>query len=49
MKILLVYYSYTNQTKIIVDKINSMLDCDIVELKPIVPFGEYEEVAATFE
>lgn len=50
MKILIVYYSYTGQTKLIVDKINSKLDCDIIELKPVVPFStDYQEVVDEYQ
>ena len=38
MKILLVYYSYTGNTKIIADMIKEKLDCEILELKPKIPF-----------
>ena len=40
MKTLLVYYSYTGNTKIIVDIIKDKVDCDVVELKPKTPFLE---------
>lgn len=40
MKTLLVYYSYTGNTKIIVDIIKSKMNCDILELKPKIPFLE---------
>ena len=40
MKTLLVYYSYTGNTKIIVDIIKEKVDCDVVELKPKTPFLE---------
>ena len=40
MKILLVYYSYTGNTKIIADIIKEKLDCDVDELKPKIPFLE---------
>ncbi len=40
MKNLLVYYSYTGNTKIIVDIIKEKVDCDVVELKPKTPFLE---------
>ena len=49
MKTLLVYYSYTGQTKVIVDRISSLIDCDVVELKPIVPFGEYDQVVEEYQ
>lgn len=34
MKTLLVYYSYTGNTKIIADIIKKELDCDVAQLKP---------------
>ncbi|MBQ3416052.1 MAG: NAD(P)H-dependent oxidoreductase [Clostridia bacterium] len=40
MKTLLVYYSYTGNTKIIADMIKEKVDCDVVELKPKTPFLE---------
>jgi len=40
LKTLLVYYSYTGNTKIIVDIIKEKVDCDVVELKPKTPFLE---------
>ena len=40
MKNLLVYYSYTGNTKIIADMIKEKVDCDVVELKPKTPFLE---------
>ena len=50
MKTLLVYYSYTGQTKIIADKIKNNLDCDIVELKPTIPFStNYQEVVDEYQ
>ena len=38
MKTLLVYYSYTGNTKIIADMIKEKLDCDVAQLKPKTPF-----------
>lgn len=50
MKTLLVYYSYTGQTKLIADKIKSKLDCDVVELKPAIPFStDYQEVVDEYQ
>lgn len=40
MKTLLVYYSYTGNTKIIADMIKEKLDCDVAQLKPKTPFLE---------
>ena len=46
MKTLLVYYSYTGNTKIIANIIKERLNCDILELKPKVPFliEDYDKV-----
>ena len=50
MKTLLVYYSYTGQTKLIADKIKSKIDCDVVELKPVIPFSnDYQEVVDEYQ
>ena len=39
MKTLLVYYSYTGNTKIIADMIKEKLNCDILGLKPKIPYS----------
>ena len=50
MKTLLVYYSYTGQTKLIAEKIQKTLNCDVVELKPIVPFSnDYQKVVDEYQ
>ena len=50
MKTLLVYYSYTGQTKVIVDKIKNNLDCDVVELEPVIHFPtDYQEVVDEYQ
>ena len=50
MKTLLVYYSYTGQTKLIVDKIKNRIDCNVVELKPVIPFSnDYQEVVDEYQ
>ena len=50
MKTLLVYYSYTGQTKLIANKIQSKLDCDVVELKPTIPFStDYQEIVDEYQ
>ena len=51
MKTLLVYYSYTGNTKIIVDKIKEKLDCDLLELKPVVPFliEDYDAIVSEYQ
>lgn len=44
-KTLIVYYTYTGNTKIIASKIKQQLDCDILELQPVVPFStDYQTV-----
>lgn len=50
MKTLLVYYSYTGQTKLIADKIKEKLNCDVIELKPLIPFSNnYREVVDEYQ
>ena len=50
MKTLLVYYSYTGQTKLIANKIQNALNCDVVELKPTIPFSnDYQEVVDEYQ
>lgn len=45
MKKLIVYFSYTGNTKIIANKIKEKLDCDILEIKTIIPYSkDYETV-----
>lgn len=44
-KKIVVYFSYTGHTKMIAEKISKELNCDILELKPIVPYSDnYQEV-----
>ena len=44
-KKLIVYYSYTGHTRIIAEKIKQKLNCDILELEPMVPYStDYQEV-----
>ena len=40
MKTLLVYFSYTGNTKIIVDMIKDKLNCDVFEIKTVIPYSE---------
>ena len=40
MKILLVYFSYTGNTKIIADMIKDKLNCDVFEIKTVIPYSE---------
>ena len=49
MKTLLVYYSYTGNTKIIADMIKEKLDCDVAQLKPKTPFLEEDYQAIVDE
>ena len=45
MKTLIVYFSYTGNTKMIAKLIESKLKCDILELKPVVPYSsDYQTV-----
>ena len=50
MKRLVVYYSYSGNTKRIANYIKEKLDCDILELTPMVPFSkDYDEVVAEYQ
>lgn len=45
MSKLIVYFSYTNNTRTIVNKIKDKLNCDILEIKTIIPYSEdYQSV-----
>lgn len=45
MNKLIVYFSYTNHTKIIAEKIKESLGCDILEIKTVVPYSnDYQTV-----
>lgn len=45
MNKLVVYFSYTNHTKTIAEKIKESLDCDIIEIKTVVPYSnDYQTV-----
>ena len=42
---LVVYFSYTNHTKMIAEDIKKSLQCDILELKPVKPYSnDYDKV-----
>lgn len=42
---LIVYYSYTGHTKMIAQNIQNKLNCDILEIKPVVAYSnDYEKV-----
>ena len=50
MKKLVVYYSYTNNTKVIANMIKKKIDCDMVELTPKVPFSsDYQTVVDEYQ
>ena len=50
MKALVVYYSYTSNTKKIAEKIKDKLNCDILELEPTIPFSEdYQTVVDEYQ
>lgn len=45
MKKLVVYFSYTGNTKMIANKIKKKLNCDILEIKTVIPYSkDYETV-----
>ena len=40
MNKLVVYFSYTGNTKTIANKIREKLNCDILEIKTVIPYSE---------
>ena len=45
MKKLVVYYSYTGNTKMIAESIQKKLNCDILEIQPVKPYSSnYQKV-----
>lgn len=45
MNKLIVYFSYTGNTRMIANKIKEKLDCDILEIKTVIPYSkDYETV-----
>ena len=45
MKKLIVYFSYTGNTRMIANKIKEKLDCDILEIETVVPYStDYDTV-----
>lgn len=48
-KKLIVYYSYTNNTKMIAEKIQEKLHCDLLEIKPVVPYSEDYDTVVRLE
>lgn len=50
MKKLVVYYSYTGNTKKIAEEVKNKLNCDILELEPEIPFSDdYDEVVEEYQ
>lgn len=50
MKKLVVYYSYTGNTKRIAEMISKRLACDILEVKPRIPFSsDYDAVVEEYQ
>ena len=44
-KKLIIYFTYTNHTKMIADKIQQKLNCDIIEIKPVNQYSkDYQKV-----
>ena len=39
-KKLIEYFSYNNHTKMIAEKIKETLNCDIVQLQPVIPYSK---------
>ena len=37
---IIVYFTYTNNTKKIAEKIEEKLDCDIVQIRTVIPYSE---------
>lgn len=45
MKTIVVYYGYGNHTRMIAEKIKNELNCDILEIKPKVPYSnDYDKI-----
>jgi flavodoxin len=45
MKTLVVYFSYTGHTKMIAERVKEKLNCDILEIKTVVPYSnDYQAV-----
>lgn len=50
MKTIVIYYGYGNHTRMIAEKIKNELYCDILEIKPKVPYSNnYDEVVSNTE
>ena len=39
MKTIVIYYSYGNHTRMIAEKIKEKLNCDVLEIKPKIPYS----------
>lgn len=49
-KTLVVFHSYTGNTKLIAENIKNKLDCEILELQPKIPFSnDYQEVVDKYQ
>lgn len=47
---LVVYYSYTGNSKKVAEYVKNKLDADILELEPLIPFSDdYDEVVAEWQ
>lgn len=50
MSILLVYHSYSGQTRLIAEQFAQALNCDILALKPVIPFSnDYQAVVDEYQ
>lgn len=45
MKKVIIYFSYTNHTRMISNRIKEKLGCDILEIKTVIPYSDdYDSV-----
>ena len=49
MNKLVVYFSYAGNTKMIANKIREKLNCDILEIKTVIPYSEDYDTAVNDE
>lgn len=50
MKRIVIYYSYTGNTKKIAEEVKNKLNCDILELEPEISFSDdYDEVVEEYQ
>ncbi len=50
MKTLIIYYGYGNHTRMIAERLKQELNCDILEIKPKVPYSaDYQKVVSETE